>query len=244
MDSVTTDRVFTMNALNLIHSCLDHSESVPDFFAEVDALASDSMNTLALPGTVEFTQALDPSDDGQNAAMVYDAIGALDRSNAADPRRWTYMALKSHRDYMSARWSLETARNWKGRARDRWLIVNPTRRGLVRHGIARLWWSAELTRDTHMERALSHRTGDPYAYTRWLFESEDRVQAIFERELGSNSAVMWTVLESLEADSVSNKGQAAKDLAKEVRVLGAYRNLEVLDEGRRQEVIAGLSVGR
>ncbi|MGO4360805.1 DUF6339 family protein [Terrabacter sp. RAF57] len=230
MTGLTSDFVFTYNSLNLIRERLDQAENPEDFFAAVDNLVLDPLNTLPLAGAIEFSDSLVPEDDGENAVLVFQGLGLVDRANAADPRLWTYLALTTQREYMLGRWQLEGVRNWKGRVLDRWLLLRPTRQGLVRHGIARLWWMAELTHDSSMSRPISRNSGDPHAYTRWVFANEDRVQAIFERELGSSPPVMWAVVEAMQGSTAPNQGQAIKDLAKEVRLRAGYQRLEALSE--------------
>jgi len=237
MNERTAAAMFTYTALDLVRGRLEASETATDFLAEVDALANDPKNTLPLAASIEFHGSLDHADDGTNAPAVLEAVGLMDRANAADPRLWSYLGLVTQRDYMQRRWPIDKGQNWKGRVEDRWLMTRPTRQSMVRHGIGRLWWMAELTHDPSMSRPTSRQTGDPYAYTRWLFANEDRVQAIFEREIGSSSGVMWAVIEAMQGSTASNQGQAIKDLAKEVVLSTGYRRLETLDDEELRSLV-------
>lgn len=231
---------FTDNALSLLGQRLDAAESPSDFFAEVEGIVANPRNVLQVPGIAAFAGPLDPTDDGANSALVFETLGQRDPANAADPRLWSYLALVTHREYMTQRWSLESAGNWKARARDRWLMDKPTRRALIRNGISRLWWIAELTCDPRLERPKSAVAGDPFAYTKWVFGNEDRVPAIFERELGSSPSLMWAVIEALQGSTAKNQSEAVRVLAKEVRVNSGFRALEALSQSELMELVRGM----
>lgn len=234
---------FTHNALSLIAARLESARTPEDFLAEVDAIAGTPQFVLSVHGMAAFARALDVADDGANSQTVHETLGGMDRSNAADPRLWTYLALVTQREFMMRRWSLNPEGNWKGRVVDRWLMQRPTRRALVRNGVARLWWIAELTCDARLERPMSAVAGDPYAYTKWVFGNEDRVPAIFERELGASPAVMWAVIEALQASAATNQSAEVRRLAKEVRVNAGFRSLESLDEARLMALTRTIASG-
>ena len=205
---------FTHNALSLLAVRLESAVSPEDFLAEVDALAGAPQHVLSVHGMAPFGRPLAATDDGANSQTVHETLGGMDRANAADPRLWTYLSLVTQREFMMRRWSLNPEGNWKGRVLDRWLMQRPNRRALVRNGMSRLWWIAELTCDARLERPMSAVAGDPYAYTKWVFGNEDRVPAIFERELGASPAVMWALIEVLQESTALNQSARVRRAAR------------------------------
>lgn len=128
------------NALDLLAERLDSSETPDDFFAEADIIITDSANLLEMPFSILPEEDLTYGQEAANARIVYNAIGALDRANAADGRLWTYLALATFREYMEVRWPLTRVKNWKSRAQTRWLMSRASRQLLARQ-------SAEEVRD-------------------------------------------------------------------------------------------------
>lgn len=229
MSDITCNKQFTKDAVVLLHDGLNECETFDDYLATVDNLSEDA-DYLIDRDPIELDSPLSKQrGDGDNAIELFSAIGAIDRVNATIPGLWTYMAFNTCRDYMLERWNPTEAKNWKGRVRDRWLLPQqPTRGKLVRHGIARLWWAAELTRDDRCEHELSRRKQDPYAYTRWVFEIEDRWFQLFDRSIGQNSELLWAVLDSMQQDTTTSQSDLIKVFARDLRLEMSTRRLDVL----------------
>lgn len=245
-----TEAVFSAEGLDNLSARLDESESLEDFFSYVDFLVLEGKYLLPLPNEIVFSTSLDAHNDGDSAVVLFEAIGDIDRANAADPRLWSFLALVTLRDYLVKRWPRISGNEWKAAIKERGLLKTPSRRKLIRHGIARLWWVANLTYDPGCGRPLSSEKEDPHAYTRWVFKNQNRIQSIFERQLGSNPPVMWAIIETLakdEANSLSpgdkeyvaksSETDLVKKVTKEVHLRSGYRHLEVLDEEELREVI-------
>lgn len=232
-------RSLTDHALAEARRILHEAESPADFFAGADALLADPANTLALPVELELSHDVGSNlgssgTDAEAAVAIFEFLGPMAPANAADARLWSYLALVTFREYMSARWPLE-GDSWKGRAEKRWLL-RATREGLTRHGIARLWWLMDLTHDPHLAEPLSQASGDPLAYGRAALANQDRVVSIFERELGAHSNLVRSVLEHLES-SPSRTGNYVKALMKELVLVAGYRDFAVVDrDGARAAV--------
>lgn len=236
-------RALTHAALVALTETLNESETPEDFLAAADAIIQNPDNLLQLPidlGTPDSLEPGSPGDNGRdvdNAALVYEYLGALDRSNASDRRLWTYLAFSTYRDYMDKRWPLSEVRNWQSRVKDRWLMPNATRGKLVRHGIARLWWVAALTYDPKKEHPLS-KASDSFAYTREVFKNEDRVNSLFDRELGANPSIVRSVLEYAAQGGVNATDKHLAALMKELTLVYGYRDIAILDQQATQRLIA------
>lgn len=248
---LSTQSVFTYEALDLLRARLKESDTLDDFFSSVDTLANDRSHLLDLPVSIEFSEKPNQANDGDSALVIFEAIGKIDPANATDPRLWSFLALVVLRDYLQERWPRTAGDEWKNAITERWLLNrNPSRRNLLRHGVSRLWWIANLTYDPAIARPLSSKTSDPYAYTRWVLENQNRVQSIFERKLGSNPVLMWVMIEILTSErrqldggkadiAQLSESDAVKWITKEVHLRSGYRHLEILDETEiKIEVIA------
>jgi hypothetical protein len=233
------------DALSAISEALTRATTPEDFLAEVDAIVSDPGNLLNMPFDTGEPDPLEVTkhdgQDAENAPLVYAWLGAIDPANASDPRLWTYAAFVSYRDYMLVRWPLSADKRWKNRVLSRWLISNASRPNLMRHGIARLWWITSLTYDPNCEHPLTAASQNPFSYTAFVLQQEDRVVALFERESGSVPKLARAVLEHLASADTPATGHYVKNLMKEVTLVYAYRDLEVLDDVQLRQLVLDLS---
>ncbi len=119
--------------------------------------------------------------------------------------------------------------NWKKPGSgDRWLLRGTTRGRLIRHGIARLWWVTDLTRDAKCEHPLSKVKDDEYAYTSAVFQNEDRINALFDREAGAISSVVRSVLEHVGKEATYERDNHVRALMKELTLVMGFRDLGLL----------------
>lgn len=242
-----TAAVLRKDAADRIWSALNEAHSVRQFIEEASGIVSDRANLLALPFETSPLAELETRADRarsetQNAIALYEALGAMPRVAAADERLWTYLALGPCRQYMESRWPLEATRSWKGRAQARWLIKSPTYGTLIRHGIARLWWLAELTYDPDLRNPLSADKDDPWAYLRVALGNEDRIIAIFDRDTALNSSVRFALLEYCQRHNASESDLRA--LMKEVTLAAGYQDLSAVDQTQLVPLIEDLRPAR
>lgn len=238
----TSAHALTHAALHDLQEALVAAQRPGDFLAQAAHIATQPTNLLALPFETGTPEPLDSGKSGargrdvDNAPRVYEYIGPIDRANAADGRLWTYLAFVTYRDYMESRWPLEGDR-WKARVGDRWLLTRSTRGSLIRHGVSRLWWIADLTFDARLDHPLAAATGDSFAYTRAVLGNEDRVLGLFDREAGAVPAVVRGVLEHVEADPSRSADTYTRNLMKEVTLTYGYRDLMAMTEDQVRGVI-------
>jgi hypothetical protein len=242
MSQLISAAAYTEAALIAVGDALTESTNPEDFLAWVDAISGKPENVLSLPYDLGPPEPLGPAKggaglDAANGPAVFEYIGALDASNASDPRLWTFMAFNSYRPYMEARWPLIGWVNWKSRAQNRWLLRGTTRGRLVRHGIARLWWVTNLTYDAGRKYALSKADADPYAYARAVFRNEDRINALFDREAGAIVSVTRAVLEHAAQNSVFAKDNHVRAVMKELTLILGFRDLGLLDADALAQLI-------
>lgn len=241
--------VFTQNALAAIAGALAEANNPEEFLKMVDRIAADPTNTLTYPFSIDEPEPLQfrahsraadgESFDSANAERVYEHLGAIERVQASDPRLWTHLAFVEYRDYMERRWPLE-GENWKNRVKDRWFLQRSTRGVLIRHGIARLWWIAELTYDPHLEHPLAQADDDPWAYTRFAFGSEDRILQIFDRQTGHLENINFAILGHMASHEDRQQDTFIRSLTKEILREYGIRDLGLLNAQQSQELVERL----
>jgi hypothetical protein len=241
-DDLPWTAALTTPALTAVNGALAEAGDPADFLGRVDVILRrpGALNALAVDHGAP--EPLDASTrqggiDVENAVSVHRYLGAMDRANAASAPFWTYTAFVTYRDYMEERWPLHGLKkedSWRSRARDRWLLLSPSRGKLIRHGVARLWWVADLTVDMSQQHPLS--IDDPYGYTRETFKNEDRIINIFDREVGAIPTLMRAVLERAAAGGHAAKDEPFRNLMRAFTLIDGYREVAMLEES----ALAGL----
>ena len=241
MNDLTCAKQFKRDAVTLILTKLDAAETPGDFLAQVGELSVDP-DWLLDRDPIDLEKPLSADRPGSvNAEILFEAVGQIDRVNAALPGLWTYMAFNTCLQYMTDRWSLDGVRNWKNRAKQRWILpATPSRGRLIRHGVARLWWAAELTYDGALNHALSKASDDQYAYTKWVFGVENRLLQLFDRSVGENSDVMWAVMDSMQREDGTGSSDAIADVGRDVLLEMSTRQLGLLNRTELAAVIDSL----
>ncbi|WP_460968727.1 DUF6339 family protein [Pedococcus soli] len=237
--------VLTEDAVDALWSNLANATTAADFLETTKEITTNPENLLRLPfdlGVLPALKADGPrgSFEFDNAIDLYEALGPMPRVAAADPRLWSYLAFGPYSDYMSARWSPDGVRNWRARFNGRWLVRSATTGSLIRHGLARLWWLAELTYDPHLERSLSKEHADPWWYLRVALAREDRIMALFDREAGSIDNLRFALLDLCDRDSVASTEDGLRALMKEVTLSYGYRDLAALSAEETDALLRSL----
>lgn len=246
-DGLPWTAALTTPALNAVNGALTEAEDAADFFGRVDVI-------LRRPGALHALAvdhgAPDPLDastrqggiDVENAVSVHRYLGVMDRANAASAPFWTYTAFVTYRAYMEERWPLHGLKkedSWRSRARDRWLLLSPSRGKLIRHGVARLWWVADLTVDMEQKHPLS--IDDPYGYTRETFRNEDRIINIFDREVGAIPALMRAVLERAAVGDHVADDKPFRNLMRAFTLVDGYREVAMVEESALSVLVEALA---
>ena len=231
-------RVFTNDAIGNIQVDLGEAGTAEEFLAKVGERAADPGQTLPSTFSIQLARPLGThTNESANAIAIYEALPDLDPVNASDPRLWDYLAFTMCRTYMERRWPIESGKNWRGRVKDRWFFLHPSRGVLIRHGIARLWWIASLTYDQDCSHRLSSQNGDRYAYTRWVLENEDRVISIFDRRLGSDPNLRFALLDAMQDSTRKSNSAAIRDAARQVRLQQSYRQFNAIRQDELEKTV-------
>ena len=111
--------------------------------------------------------------DAENARKLFEYLPNLTRSQARDERLWVTLAHTTFWPYMQVRWPTP-----KHKVKDLWFYgpKAPT----LRQGLARLWWSAYLTRApwTKDDDLKQYRDVDEWKYLNILFRNQTARQQL------------------------------------------------------------------
>ncbi len=134
-----------------------------------------------------------PTHDLENSKRIYTALKHLSPAQASDERLWAAMTHSFFWKYMRARWPIEKHLTKDDRLKSkeglasRYFIKGS--KGLVRNGIARLWWYGNVSYDEERE--------DKFELTAVMLKYQDVAQNILERNFSRNHTVIKAVLEVL-----------------------------------------------
>jgi hypothetical protein len=168
--------------------------------------------------------------DAENAVIIHKALN-LTISQAIDERLWSYLTHVTFWEYMRKRWDISKLENPKGVILERYFLSGGGDKRFTRNGIARLWWAAEITKDTNRS--------DPYELTKILFTTQDIAQNLLERSFSRNIKItksILSVLSKLDKDVYSNV-ERYRNLMKYFNSLGGVTLLDSLEEEDVESII-------
>lgn len=156
----------------------------------------------------------------------------IPRSVLCDGRLWTALCHFTFRDYMLERWPLNTdteeavaeqsenknSPQGYGTISGRFFVIGNGQRGIVRNGLARLFWAAEL----------SVTNGD-YSLVDTMFIKQDVHASIVERSLSADKDLTQKILIALKQCNEADLSKKDIQLfAKLINGAGSTRTLETV----------------
>jgi len=194
---------------------------------------------IADPLYLDFPENGDHKDT-ENAIRFHKVLRHLTPLQARDPRLWTRLAHVELWAYMRQRWNIERHIANRDRAtryvEARYFVAQSQSRALLRHGIARLWWTAHLSHDPDRE--------NPYELTTVLLSTLDITQQIVERGMGRAAnivrgflAFLLTNRELLLTGGDKNRARLRR-LAKHLNMYGGVCVLDLLSQAEVADVLA------
>ncbi len=243
MSSLTIFKSTFVNALrSSIAANLDKYLRDDVWVTEISTRSSREMPTnveMAEPLSLDFPENGDHKDT-ENAIRFHKALRHLTPLQARDPRLWTRLAHVELWPYMRQRWNVERHMANRDRAaryvETRYFVTQSQSRALLRHGIARLWWTAQLSHDPDRE--------NPYELTAVLLSTLDITQQIVERGMGRADNIIKGFLAFLLANesillSGGDKNRTRiRRLAKHLNMLGGVCVLDLLTQSDLAEILA------
>jgi Family of unknown function (DUF6339) len=185
-------------------------------------------------------------EEAENAIKVFEYLGSLDRTQAADPRLWTTLTHTTFWRYCRKRWP--AGKQGPAYILEHWFEKRGGGLGaLRRNAISRLWWAANLTvAPWESDAELTHlRSSDRYRFTRVLLSQAQIFQDVIEREFGSNQRLRTLLLSSLERHlpSVSNKDNLSKATSTQLLLVLKNRHVDALPLAEAERVIDSIVLG-
>lgn len=177
--------------------------------------------------------------DTENAICFHKALRHLTPLQARDPRLWTRMTHVDFWQYMRLRWPVEKHMGNEGRAvrfvESRYFVPQSQSRALLRNGIARLWWTAQLSYDADRD--------NPYELTAVLLSTLDITQQIVERGMSRANNIIKGFLEFLHRNSSTlliggDKNRTRiRRLAKHLNMHGGVCILDLLSQSEIMHIL-------
>ena len=242
MSSLTIFRSTLVNALrSSIAVNLDKYLREDVWVSEVSTKNNRDMQTGVALGEA---LCLDFPDNGnlkdiENAIRFHKTLRHLTPLQARDPRLWARLTHIEFWPYMRLRWPVEKHMANRDRAarfvESRYFVAQSQSRALLRNGVARLWWTAQLSHDPDRD--------NPYELTRVLLSTLDITQQIVERGLGRASNIIKGFLEFLlrNSDTLLTRGDRnrarIRRLAKHLNMYGGVCVLDLLSRGAVMDLL-------
>lgn len=161
------------------------------------------------------------STDFKNSKLIYNAFKNLTKSQASDIRLWAGYAINDDvYDYLKFRWG-DTDKTILYR------IVSHSKgkRGLVYHGIARLWWFAHLT---YLEEE-----NDQYELTEFIFNYPHIMEKMIYRNFSNSNTIRLGVIRGIKK-FIENGGEYKTEkldsLYKQISLISGINLLDVIPE--------------
>lgn len=233
-----TIQIFTKEALQQIKDCVKHEtidtavygESaawLDTFLADkgIDYVRDKTDVFLSLPALKEDDK--QGNYDLENAISLYEAM-PLNRYQATDMRLWASLAHYEYGQYMKNRWPLK-----QNPIRNILVRYLGTDKPFSRHGLARLWWSVQLT----IDEAAKNDT-EKYRYTRLFWKDQDRADNLSAYRLCHIKPLLWAVLEAYETypNTFSNR-ELRRLFIKKLNQFGGIKCLDALDKKQLSHIV-------
>jgi hypothetical protein len=240
MSSIAIFKISLVNALrSSIRVNLDKYLRDESWVAEVSTKSARDMQTaveLAEPICLEFPENGNLKDT-ENAIRFHKALRHLTLLQASNPRLWTRMSHVDFWQYMRLRWPADKHMTNRDKAmrfvESRYFVAQSQSRALLRNGIARLWWTAQLSHDSQRE--------NPYELTTILLSTLDITQQILERGMGRADNVLKGFLEFLlrNSNTLLTGGNTNRARIRRLAIhLNMYGGISVLDCLSQSDVMA------
>jgi len=179
-------------------------------------------------------------NDIENTKIIYTALKGLSLTQASDERLWASLCHFYFWEYMRARWPIERwlektkeSKRINELIRERYFLLSNRSRGLIRNGIARLWWFGYASYDKTRE--------DPFELTEILLKTLDVAESLLGRAFSHNCDICIYTLVGLKKLIDEGKSFPKRDdfreLMKYVNQIGGVTVLDAIDSDDFQNIL-------
>lgn len=171
--------------------------------------------------------------DRENARIVYEHLKYLKPVQAVSAELWTYMTHIQFTDYMANRWKIkdnENEKNLKEVIKQRYFAIRGSK-GVIRNGIARLWWAGYWGYDENRE--------DPYELVDVILDKQEIYEHISERSYNRNKNILIASLEGIKESNLNNR-DSVRALYGKINSYGSDKHLDALDMNEARKMVKEL----
>ncbi len=170
-----------------------------------------------------------PETDKQNARTIYEHLKELSPVQAVSAELWTYMTHIQFPKYMANRWKIndnENEQKLKEVIKQRFFAIRGSK-GVIRNGIARLWWAGYWGYDENRE--------DPYELVDVILDKQERYEHISERSYNRNKDILIASLEAIKEHNFNTREVRA--LYVKINSYGSDKHLDALDIDAARDMV-------
>lgn len=173
-----------------------------------------------------------PETDNKNARTVYAHLQELKPVQAVSAELWTYMTHIQFPDYMANRWQInynEDEKKLREVIKQRYFAIRGSK-GVIRNGIARLWWAGYWGYDESRE--------DPFELVDVILDKQEIYEHISERSYNRNKNILIASLEAIKENDFNTREVRA--LYVKINSYGSDKHLDALDLEAAREMVEEL----
>lgn len=173
-----------------------------------------------------------PETDSENARIVYSHLKELKPVQAVSAELWTYMTHIQFPEYMANRWKINDNKDEKKLReviKQRYFAIRGGK-GVIRNGIARLWWAGYWGYDENRE--------DPFELVDVILDKQEIYEHISERSYNRNKNILIASLEVIKQKNFNTREVRA--LYVKINSYGSDKHLDSLDIDAAREMIEEL----
>lgn len=163
----------------------------------------------------------DASYDFENSKKIYDWLKKLSVADANDWRFWTTLTHLTYEKYTRVRWKIDK-KTTNETIKQRYFYTGSGLQSRLRNSLSRLWWVSKLT--------VREDLSDKYVYTEVVWSSQDLMQNLFERSLGTYPKIRFGILKFYLQRKGMYDSKQFRVFYKEINALGAMSPLGLLSE--------------
>lgn len=174
-----------------------------------------------------------PETDKQNARIIYSNLKELKPVQAVSTELWTYMTHIQFPEYMASRWKIkdnENEKKLKEVIKQRFFAIRGSK-GVIRNGIARLWWAGYWGYDENRE--------DHFELVDIILDRQEIYEHISERSYNRNKNILIAALEAIKENDMYSR-DPSRALFKKINSYGSDKHLDALDLDTAKEMVAEL----
>ncbi len=173
-----------------------------------------------------------PETDNKNSRIVYSHLKELKPVQAVSAELWTYMTHIQFPNYMANRWKInynEDEKKLREVIKQRYFAIRGSK-GVIRNGIARLWWAGYWGYDKSRE--------DPFELVDVILDKQEIYEHISERSYNRNKNILIASLEAIKEKDFNTREVRA--LYVKINSYGSDKHLDAMNIDDARQMVQEL----